>query len=112
MRNVYYICLLFSFMLTACDKYDIPKNTPECIIEKVRSLDKKSVCEHPKINEYLFQNETVYVSDFGSCGPDMQAIVYNEDCESIGALGGITGNTIVNGENFSNAEFKRLIWEK
>lgn len=112
MRKSYYCFILFTFTLFSCGKYDIAKNTPECIKGIIESLDKDSVCDNPKVDEYLFQNELVYVAGESFCGPDMQSIVYDEDCEIIGALGGIVGNSVINGEKFSNAEHQRIVWKK
>jgi hypothetical protein len=41
----------------------------------------------------------------------MTAEVINTDCNTIGYLGGITGNTKINKENFSNAVFNRIVWK-
>jgi len=104
--------LLTTIFFIACGKDEIAKNTPQCIIEKIETLKENSICDDPNVSEYLFQAENVYVFDPGTCGADMQAGVYDENCNALGALGGIAGNTIINGVDFSNAEFKRSIWEK
>ena len=98
--------------IAACEKSDIAENTPNCIIEKIETLKKNSICNDPSVKEYNFQMKVVYVIGQGSCGADISAGVFDNDCNGIGELGGITGNTIINGEEFSNAEFIRLIWKK
>jgi len=74
---------------------------------------KKSDCEKGAcVKEYLFQNQTVFVFDQMKCGADMTSEVFDEDCNSIGYLGGISGNSKINGVDFSDANFVRTVWEK
>ena len=41
----------------------------------------------------------------------MQSPVFNQNCEGIGALGGIIGNTIINGVPFAgNAKLLKIVW--
>lgn len=54
----------------------------------------------------------VYVFDPGTCGDDMTSEVVDSECNSIGFLGGISGNMEINGEDFSTATFESLTWEK
>jgi len=44
------------------------------------------------------------------CGGDLASYVLSENCDTLGFLGGIAGNTIINGEPFSNAEFRGMVW--
>jgi len=61
---------------------------------------------------YKFQDQFVYVFNPGNCGADMMSNVYDEDCFLICSLGGIAGNIMCNGENFTeNATDETLIWE-
>lgn len=52
----------------------------------------------------------VYVYDPGTCGADQTSEVTNTKCETLGYLGGITGNNKINGEDFSSATFKKTVW--
>ena len=63
------------------------------------------------VKQYEFQAKRVYVFDPGSCGADMTSEVFDENCNSIGFLGGITGNTKINGEDFNSAKYKSTIWQ-
>lgn len=112
MREISSILLLLTLSFGSCEKSDIAENTPNCIMIKIEGLKKSSICNDPSIKEYRFQTKVVYVVDPGTCGADMSAGVFDNNCEEIGELGGITGNTIINGEEFSNAQFIRLIWKK
>jgi hypothetical protein len=64
------------------------------------------------VDEYIFQNQFVYVFDGGTYMPDNDAPVYNQSCEQIGSLGGFTGNTKIQGVEFSEAVFQETIWKK
>lgn len=62
------------------------------------------------MDEYEFQGKRVYTFFQGNCGADMATGVVDDKCKSLGSLGGITGNTKINGEDFSNAKFKKTVW--
>jgi hypothetical protein len=101
--------LAFVFFLGACRKSECP--IPNCIKVEIKRL-KDSSCEHGAyVKEYEFQGATVYVSSIGFCARDGGAPVVNENCVQIGMLGGITGNTKVNGEEFSHAVLRRTLWD-
>jgi len=112
MNKVFHLLFLLPMILTSCGDSDIAPNTPSCIIDKIQSLKENSTCDDPSIREYKFQGEIVYVVDPGSCGADLASGVYDSDCNGIGQIGGISGNTEVNGEDFSHAKFIRTIWQK
>mgnify|MGYP000076591706 CR=1 FL=1 len=61
---------------------------------------------------YDFLGEKVYVFDPGTCGADMTSEVIDEDCNSLGFLGGIAGNVEINGANFSEAIARKIIWKR
>jgi Domain of unknown function (DUF6970) len=71
------------------------------------------ICEHgPNVTEYIFQGQTVFVFDMGYCGADLSSEVVDNNCNSIGFLGGFLGNTRINGEEFSNAKYIATIWSR
>ncbi len=82
------------------------KEVPKCINEAITEFEKKQPCTNIQIEEYVFQGNIVYVINQGSFSP-----VVDKDCNTIGALGGFAGNTEINGESFSNAEFVKIIWK-
>lgn len=99
--------------MSGCKKLDIEKDTPRCIKREIKAFNKQQSCnDGVKVNEYTFQGKNVYVFDPGNCGADMIARVIDSECNSIGTLGGISGNTKINGEEFSNAVLERTTWEK
>ena len=110
------ISLLLVFIVIGfsnCQKLDIEKDTPKCIKNLIKDFDKKQTCEKGvNVKKYTFQGITVYVFDPGTCGADMTSEVISSECNSLGFLGGITGNTDINGESFSNAILESTIWER
>lgn len=116
-------CLLILSYLLGCKKDDAASaeaehkstcsevGTPACIEEKILSYDENAACDDPSVNEYVFQGNTVFSFEPGTCGADMMAEVYDCECNLLGTLGGITGNTKINDEAFSYAVFVQVVWE-
>lgn len=102
------LLLLLSGSLLACTKY----NAPSCINQHIRDFEKNQACDtKAHVKKYLFQEQEVYVFFPGYCIADATSNVYDENCNVIGTLGGLTGNTMVNGQDFSNAKYLEKIWE-
>jgi hypothetical protein len=106
--TVFLSCL--ALLTGGCEKiYDCP----DCIHDRVKEFAKHRVCNDASVAEFLFQGEYVNVSSDGTCGADMGAAVYNENCEYMGFLGGIAGNLDINGVKFHDfAVFQRIIWQE
>jgi hypothetical protein len=105
------ILLLLASVIFSCNKPE--KGTPKCVRDKIKTFDKSSTtCNDANVKEYKFQGGTVYAFDPGTCGADMTTEIINSDCNTLGHLGGITGNTKINGEEFSNAMFVKVTWKK
>ena len=84
-----------------------------CLKDKIETFSKEQTCQNDvNIKAYTFQGDTVLVFNPGNCGADMASEVLNFNCERLGLLGGITGNTIISDEDFSNAVLQETIWEK
>ncbi|MEN8249703.1 MAG: hypothetical protein ABFS32_12280 [Bacteroidota bacterium] len=90
---------------------DIALGYPSCINDKIKDFRNSAVCETGReVSSYMFQGDTVYVFSPGTCGADLSSGVYDSDCNEIGFLGGFIGNTVINGDNFTKAEFIETIW--
>jgi len=110
MKKIFALLLLATISVSCSD---IEKDVPDCIQSEIRDFRSNLTCdEGATVEEYLFQGQMVYVFDPGTCGADMTSEVISEGCETIGYLGGISGNTIINGESFSNAVYQRTVWEQ
>lgn len=98
---------------TACNKLDIEKDVPNVIKDKIETFSESStICSDAEVNEYRFQGNIVYVFDPGiNCGADMTSEVVSSDGETLGYLGGFSGNTTINGDNFDTATFLRRVWK-
>jgi hypothetical protein len=92
-----------------CNEFDFGNKIPNCIIDEIADFKETSICEDATVKEYWFQSQIVYVFD-PSCCCDFQSPVLDYNCNVLGALGGISGNTKINGEEFSNAKFRRTVW--
>jgi hypothetical protein len=109
------ICLLIlagTAFMSNCRKIDVAKGTPACLKSNIRDFEKNSSCGDSHVDKYSFDSATVYVFDPGTCGADMTSAVYDENCRHLGDLGGLTGNTKINGKDFSTATFVQTIWKK
>ncbi len=107
-----YILVVLVTIIFSCAKVEILLDVPECIEEKIRELAKGGKCKSgASVEEYHFQNRTVYTFSEGNCGADFQTDVLDEQSNSLGALWGISGNKIINGENFTeHATFIGKVW--
>lgn len=113
MKRVASLLVFAITAFTGCTKLDIESGTPKCVENKIKNFNKSSICNNADVSEYIFQGKTVYVFNPGNtCGADMTSEVIESDCNSLGYLGGETGNTKINGEKFSNATFVKTTWKK
>lgn len=107
------LILLTLVSIISCQKLDIEKGTPNCIENLIIDFENSQSCENGvNVKKYTFQGMAVYVFDPGICGFDVTSEVVDSECNSLGYLGGISGNTEINGEDFSNALFESTVWEK
>lgn len=106
------LVLIFGLVFTFCKKDEKGLSEPECIHKRINNFDKSSDCGSACVKKYRFQGGEVYAFDPGTCGADMTTEVVDKNCNTLGYLGGIAGNTTINGENFSNAVFISTVWTK
>jgi hypothetical protein len=112
MKNWFLLILLTGAIVAGCNRENIERGTPRCIKSKIRSFENECCATGADVKEYTFQNRKVYVFNSGNCGADMSSPVYDDACNELGQLGGITGNNTINGESFSTAMFEKTIWTK
>jgi hypothetical protein len=109
-RNIILFGTLVFTLFSSCKKQN---ENPACIDSKVEEFKFIISCSvGSNVKEYEFQSKRVFVFDPGTCGADMTSEVLDENCNSLGFLGGIAGNTKINGEDFNNAKLKRTVWSK
>jgi hypothetical protein len=87
--------------------------TTNCVEARINSFSKDPfICTDAKVDELSFQGKTIYIFNFGTCAIDGASNVIDSDCAYLGTLGGLTGNTKINGEEILNAVFIRNMWMK
>jgi hypothetical protein len=112
MKHVSILLFVLVTVFASCKKQGVQQSTPICLDKKIESFSASSNCNDANVKAYTFQTKTVYVFDHGTCGADMTSEVIDSDCKTLGTLGGFTGNTKINGEEFSNAVFVKTVWQK
>ena len=112
MKKIYIIIVIFLVALVACDKEK--SGLSDCLDNKIKEFkNSEYACDNgANVKEYQFMGEKVYLFDPGLCGADMFSEVIDGDCNFLGYLGGIAGITKINGTNFSEAVFIRVVWER
>jgi hypothetical protein len=109
-KQFHLLMLGAALILTSCKK---DNKTPACIDTKVNEFKNIISCNTgSKVKQFEFQSKLVYVFDPGTCGADMTSEVLDENCNSLGFLGGIMGNTKINGADFSQAKYKSTLWSR
>ena len=102
---------LFIFAIAILSSCKETNNLEDCIDQRIATFEMETLCPNGSmVLQYLFQGGTVYVFQEGNCGADMQDEVTDNSCKTLGYLGGIVGNTQINGEDFSNAQFMDTLW--
>jgi len=109
-KKILLLSLVLLSCLFACKK---ETKTPACIEKKIEEFKNISSCNvGSNVKEYEFQSKRVFVFDPGTCGADMTSEVLDDQCSSLGFLGGFAGNTKINGEDFSQAQLKQTLWHR
>jgi hypothetical protein len=104
--------LIFLLLLLTCYSCKKTGTVPECLQSHIDHLADFS-CDHgANVKKYKFQGMNVYVFSMGHCGADLSESVLDENCNYLGSLGGMEGNTRINGVEFSTAKYIRTIWSR
>ncbi len=107
MKKLILLSIFLVLAATACQ----PGPTA-CMAEKIEAFKQSGPCTDGRaINTYKFNGEVVYVFDPGYCLADGGSEVVNQDCQTLGYLGGIMGNRTIQGKNFDEAKHLALIWK-
>ncbi len=88
MNYILTFCFTNLLIFSSCKKHD-----QTCIEELFDGFKTNSGCFESQIDEYLFSNKTVYVFENQFCCCDHTSDVYDTDCNNLGFLGGIQGNS-------------------
>lgn len=112
-KTILYFGILLIVISFSCKKFDIADGTPACIEQLIKDFNSETDCiVAVDVRKYEFQGGEVYLFNPGDCETDEGSEIYDSECNSIGFIGGIDDNLIINGEDFSNAELISVIWTK
>lgn len=108
MKKIIFTLILVSF-LNSCTKNTDESKNPECVQSYIDYWTQTgSSVPEAIVKKYELNGETLYV--MGSNYADDKDKVYNENCELVCEMGGLTGvNTCVNWED---AVFIEVVWEE
>jgi hypothetical protein len=105
--------LIITIQIFACSKQATSNALPICVSEAIVQLKKNKQAENSIINAYTFQAKKVYLIDDGMSYLDGQSKVVDGNCNTLGYLGGMLGNTKINGEDFfATAILVETVWKK
>lgn len=111
MKTIQILSALLLLFICSCSKEKVKMNdTPECFTQRLS--DPNYVNLISKMDQYTFQGKTVYAIEPADNIADGATEVIDENCNKLGFLGGLKGNTEINGEDFSNAVFIKNSWKK
>jgi len=107
------LLLLFSTLFIFSCQDDVPPLTiTECIDDEIGVFASQACIGSGDLTKWNFAGEDVFCFNQGTCISDGQAFIYDADCYLICILGGIQGEQICDGLNWSsNAEFIGLIYQ-
>ena len=111
MQKIILLAIVSITILNSCKKCDDQNNIPACIQERIEEFTTNPSCAE-SVEEYLFQGAVVYAFENGICPADIPTEILSASCNTIGSIGGLSGNKEVNGEDFDNATFVRTVWKK
>ncbi len=104
--------LVFIVLLSTCSKTSLETAIPDCIQQKINTLEKENVRNPPaKVYQYTYQNQTVYYIPSYCC--DVYSELYDSNCTLIcHPDGGITGRGDGRCTDFFDLrKDEKLIWE-
>jgi hypothetical protein len=113
MKNIIFLSLMMLQLLSACTKKAAQNAIPSCISKDIAEIQKNKNAKEPIVNQYTFQEKTVYLIDDGMGYVDSQSKVVDSNCNELGYLGGMMGKTKINGEDFFTAAvYVKTIWKQ
>ncbi|MCB0755360.1 MAG: hypothetical protein H6603_06690 [Flavobacteriales bacterium] len=102
---VFLACLSFA----ACNQHN---DIDECIETRIANFGPE-ICETGAwVKQYSFQGETTFAIHAGNCIADYHDLILDEECDTLGLIGGFGGSTEINGvDYYANATLKQTIWQ-
>lgn len=106
------ISIIALIEVTSCNKPDVPKGTPKCIISKIKQIESEAVRNPPaEVWQYDYKGQSVFYITSYCC--DVPSELYDADCNLIcrpdgGFIGSGDGTCT---DFFSNRSNEKLIWK-
>ncbi len=106
-----YSLLFLSTLLIASSCNTDEDEIPTCLQDRIDTFGEEICNTGANVKRYTFQGNETYVIFPGTCGADLSDEVLDEDCNTLGLLGGFSGGSDINGEAFySNATLEETVW--
>ncbi len=104
------LIILFS---SSCEQTEVKPDLPTNIKREIIKFSKDEMAQPTgaSVSEYELQGQLVFVFCPGIIMYDTSSEVIDSQGNTLGYLGGFEGNAEINGEDFSNAVFIRIVWE-
>jgi hypothetical protein len=116
MKQAFVFILLAVLIVMSCHNPEIASGVPSCIYKDINEISKDPQSFVGSVKEYQFKGKVVYAYE-----PDTRRVadgttaIKDGECRTLCHVGGFAGpqNNQCNGGNFfTEAVFKRTIWEK
>ncbi|HQQ95265.1 MAG TPA: hypothetical protein PLQ93_11965 [Bacteroidia bacterium] len=113
-RGFYVLAIagMLLFDLVSCKMSKEESRISKGLQHEVDAFSRASLCKDAEVKEMRFQSAAVFVFDEGTCIKDKESRVLNVEGKELGRLGGFSGNTLINHEDFSSAVPVKVIWRK
>lgn len=106
--KIYLILFVVSLHAMSCNQND----SNQCIDDRIANLGSEICSDGASVKRYTFQGETAYAINVGNCVADYHDLVLDEECDTLGLIGGFGGFSEINGEDFyANATLQETVWQ-
>jgi len=96
-RKIINLLFLFTILIASSCSNEFG-DEPDCFKDRFNSFKETACDKEATIDIYTFQDQEVYVFNYGFCIADGSSSVYTSECEYLGELGGFGGLLEINGE--------------
>lgn len=97
------------FLIASCNQHN---DIDECIEQHIAGFGTEICSSGAWVKKYTFQGETTFAIHPGECGADMADLILDENCDTLGIVGGFGGLTDINGEDYyANAVLVNTVWQ-
>lgn len=105
------LILVFTAIILVSCADDEPTFIPSCIDQEIPVFAQAACPGSGDLTIWAFNGQDVFCFNEGNCYSDAQAFIYDADCNLLCTLGGIGGNTLCQGIDWSsNAVYIELVY--